>query len=237
MRTAGSNRASASIVALLVFLLACTAVGAYMFGSAETTASSPNRAEVTVAGSEPLLVTFVGDSLDHGLYATTQADGFHQLMVDAWRSGGPVSDNPLNSLGGTAQRALENPDIPRDQDLYVVELGTNDAVRMNHSAFRQNYTQLLDRIRAAAPDAALLCIGPWRPGDVAARFDPIIKDLCEARGGVFRSISDLSQRAELKGPAGISTFGGISDSFHPNDQGHLAIANRMLDAVVVNRQN
>ncbi|MET0865056.1 MAG: hypothetical protein ABWZ98_12040, partial [Nakamurella sp.] len=69
----------------------------------------------------------------------------------------------------------------------------------------------------------------------AARLDTIIKDLCEARGGVFRSMSDISEVAENKGPAGVPAFEGLSDAFHPNDRGHAAIAERMLDAVVVNR--
>jgi lysophospholipase L1-like esterase len=158
-------------------------------------------------------------------------------MVENWRADGPVADNPLNSNGGTAQRALQNPDMPRDQNLYVVELSTNDAVRMSHSDFRRSYAELLDRIKTASPDAALLCIGPWRPRDVAARFDTIIKDLCEARGGVFRSISDISEDEKNKGPAGVPAFEGLSDDFHPNDRGHAAIASRMLDAVAVTRQD
>lgn len=236
MRSPASNRTATLLVVGLAFLLVCTAVIAYIFGSPETTASNPFKAEVTVAEGEPMLVTFVGDSLDHGLYATTPSDGFHQLVVENWRKGGPVADNPLNSLGGTAQRALQNPDIPRDQNLYVVELGTNDATETSHRAFRQDYGELLNRIKAASPDAALLCIGAWRPKEVAVRFDTIIKDLCEARGGVFRSISDISENAEMKGPEGLPTFNGPSDAFHANNRGHLAVANRVLDAVVVNRQ-
>jgi lysophospholipase L1-like esterase len=236
MRLVASNRSGTLLAVGLALLLVCTAVSAYVFGSPKTTASNPLKAEVTVAAGEPMLVTMVGDSLDHGLYATTPSDGFHQLIVENWRQSGPVVDNPLNSLGGTAQRALQNPDVPRDQDLYVVELGTNDAAEMSHRAFRQHYGELLNRIKAASPDAALLCVGAWRPKEVAVRFDTIIKDLCEIRGGVFRSISDISENAEMKGPEGLSTFNGPSDAFHANNRGHLAIANRVLDAVVVKRQ-
>ncbi|WP_193046312.1 SGNH/GDSL hydrolase family protein [Mycolicibacterium baixiangningiae] len=235
MRAVRWNRGSALLVASLALMLVCTALVAYLFGSPETTALSPQKAEVTLAPGEPLHVTFVGDSLDRGLYASSQENGFHQLMVEDWRADGPVADNSLNSNGGTVQLALQSPGMPRDQDLYVIELGTNDAVRVTHRIFRQDYAELLDRIRSAAPHAALLCMGAWRPRDVSARFDTIIKDLCEARGGVFRSISDIAEIAENTGPAGVAAFDGLSDSFHPNDRGHAAISQRMLDAVAVKR--
>ena len=123
--------------------------------------------------------------------------------------------------------ALTTPDFPRAQQLYVVELGTNDATRVNYREFRTQYARLLDRIRSASPDAALVCVGVWRPKKIADTFDTIIKDLCEVRGGVFRSISDLAEDEHLRGPGGATTFEGRSDAFHPNDRGHRMIADRV----------
>ena len=97
-----------------------------------------------------------------------------------------MADVAGNTIGGTARDALKTPDFPPDQQLYIVELGTNDAVRVDSREFRRQYNELLDRIRGASPDAALVCIGVWRPKDMAYTFDTIIKDLCEVRGGVFR---------------------------------------------------
>ena len=78
-------------------------------------------------------------------------------------------------------------------------LGTNDATRVDYRLFRTQYNELLDRIHSASPDAALLCIGTWRRKKIADIFDTIIKDLCEVRGGVFRSISDLSMDCRIEG--------------------------------------
>jgi lysophospholipase L1-like esterase len=191
---------------------------------------------LTINKGEPLRVTFVGDSIDYGLSATEQTLGFHQLVVAEWRTNGPVADEKWNSIGGTTADVLTAPDFPRDQQLYIVQLGTNDATLVDYRLFRTQYDQLLDRIRNASPDAALLCIGTWRSTEIANTFDTIIKDLCEIRGGVFRSISDLSMDEQLRGPAGVSTFFGFSDDFHPNDRGHRKIADRVLDAIEVNRQ-
>lgn len=224
-------------VFLLLALLLATIVVAYRFSPAEPSHANISRAEVVVGAGEALRVTYIGDSLDAGLYATERRLGFHPLMVEAWRAGGPVSDTPLNSLGGTAERALGNSDLPTGQQLVIVELGTNDVTRTEHQVFRRDYEQLIDRLRAASPDADLLCVGPWRPREAARRFEVIIKDLCEGRGGVFRSISDLAENPDLKGPEGEMTDFGPSDSFHPNDLGHRAIADRLLGAVTVDRSS
>lgn len=230
------SRSSTAMLVALAAALCATAVGAAMFGQPQPARDPENVATVSVEAGAPMRVTFVGDSLDHGLYATTADRGFHSLMVQSWRTGGAVTDTPLNSLGGTTTTALGNRDIPRDQDLVVVELGTNDVTRISHQSFRQNYHELLNRIKGASPDAALLCIGPWRPADTGGRYEIIIKDLCEAGGGVFRSISDLAENDGMSGPADEPTKYGLSDDFHPNDRGHQAIAERMLGAVTVTRQ-
>ena len=232
-----SHRSNAPAIVVLAVLLCATAVGAVVFGAPEPVRDPDNTATVSVAAGAPLRVTFVGDSLDHGLYATAADRGFHPLMVESWRAAGPVSDTPLNSLGGTTSTALGNPDVPRNQDLVVVELGTNDVTRVNHQTFRQNYHELLERVRAASPDAVVLCVGPWRPADTGKRYEVIIKDLCEAQYGVFRSISDIAENPDMRGPADVVTPYGVSDDFHPNDRGHRAIADRLLGAVTVQRRS
>ena len=76
-----------------------------------------------------------------------------------------------------------------------------------------------------------MCLGVWRPKKNAETFDTIIKDLCEVRGGVFVSISDLAEDASLKGPEGVPAYGGLSDAFHPNDRGHRMIADRIMELI------
>ncbi len=201
-----------------------------------TPLASPGKIELTVEKGEPLRVSFIGDSMDYGLFSTEQRLGFHQLVVSEWRTSGPVTDQDPKAIGGTAGDVLTTSEFPQNQQLYVVTLGTEDAARVDRRLFRTQYERVLDRLRSASPDAALLCIGVWRPKEVADIFDTIIKDLCEVRGGVFRSISDLSMNEQLKGPAGVFTFAGLSDNLHPNDLGHRQIADRVLDAVVLDRQ-
>ncbi|MGD9988020.1 SGNH/GDSL hydrolase family protein [Pseudonocardia sp.] len=190
---------------------------------------------ISVASSQQLSLTVVGDSLDAGLYATTPQGGFHGLLVAELRTLAPVVDRPLSVVGGTSARALGNAQFPAGQDLYIIELGTNDVAEVDAGTFRDNYRRLLDRVLAASPQAHLLCVGVWRPEQISKRFDVIIKDTCETRGGVFRQLADLFDDAELRGPAGRAVFGGKSDDFHPNDRGHKAIAERLEQAIVVQR--
>jgi acyl-CoA thioesterase I len=232
----------AVVVTLLILITAALTITYFSFNKNfafgnEPPIMSPNVVELNMRKGEALRVSFVGDSIDAGYYASDESLGFHGLVVGEWRKSGPVADYPMNHMiGGTAGDALRNPTYPKDQQLYVVELGTNDAPRVNYRELRTQYDTLLDRIRASSPDAALVCVGLWRPKKNADTFDTIIKDLCEVRGGVFVRISDLAANDSLKGPAGVPAFGGLSDSFHPNDLGHKLIADRILDVVRLNRE-
>jgi acyl-CoA thioesterase-1 len=231
-----TRQTTALVVVVLSILITLALTLAYLAFNRSPPIVSQNKIELTLNKGESLRVSFVGDSIDYGLFASEKTLRFHELMVEEWRKNGLVADESENMIGGTVAAALTTPDFPRAQQLYVVELGTNDATRVNYRDFRTQYARLLDRIRTASPDAALVCVGVWRPKELADTFDTIIKDLCEVRGGVFRAISDLAEDEHLRGPAGVPTFEGRSDAFHPNNRGHRMIADRVLDAISVNRQ-
>lgn len=231
-----TSMTSVIVAAAVVLSVVLAAVYLHFVFNKDVVEASPNVAEVTVREGDSLRVGIIGDSVDAGYYASEERLGFHQLVVDEWRKGGPVADFPMAALiGGTAGDVLKNPVFPSGQQLFIVELGTNDASRVDYNQFRAEYSTLLDRLQAASPDAGFVCMGVWRPKTSGETFDLIIKDLCEIRGGVFVSLSDLAADDALKGPPGVMTFAGESDSFHPNDVGHRAIADRVLGAVRVNR--
>ena len=237
LRTTATATTTLVVVVFALLITATVTLIHFTFKEKDPPTTSPNVVELTIGKGESLRVSFVGDSIDAGLYASQKSLGFHGLMVDEWRKSGPVADSAIEDMiGGTARDALKNPQYPEDQQLYVVELGTNDYSRVNYREFRTEYKTLLDRIYSTSPNAALVCLGVWRPKKNAETFDTIIKDLCEVRGGVFLSISDLAEDASLKGPEGVPAYGGLSDSFHPNDRGHRMIADRILEFIRLNRQ-
>ena len=86
---------------VFVIALSVTLTLIYFQGT-ENPVASPNKIELTLDKGEPLRVSFVGDSMMYGLFATEQRLGFHQLVVAEWRNSGPVADNDENMIGGTA---------------------------------------------------------------------------------------------------------------------------------------
>lgn len=203
---------------------------------AAQTAPVGRTVEVILGQDEPLRLTYIGDSLAAGLYATTEQDTYRYLTTAALAGGGPFEEEGRSLVGGTVEEALEgNDQLPEQQHLYIIELGTNDINDVDFRTFRAQYETLLNRVREASPDAELVCLGTWRPPARGAEHDLVIRQRCEAHGGAYRRLSDLEAEPAFKGPAGQDTFEGPSDTFHPNDAGHAAIVERILDSVEVRR--
>lgn len=204
---------------------------------AEETRSVGQVAAVTLSPDETLQITFIGDSLTAGLHATTERDTYRYLTATALAGDGPYEQGGAGIVGGTVENTLtSNQEFPEEQDVYVVELGTNDAREVDFRTFGVQYEALLDRVRDASPNAALICLGTWRPPSVGANHDLMIRQQCESHGGVFRRLTDLEAKPTNIGPRGRKTFEGRSDNFHPNNAGHAAISGRALTAIDVDRQ-
>ncbi|MCM3485089.1 SGNH/GDSL hydrolase family protein [Kocuria rosea] len=180
--------------------------------------------------SRSLKVLVIGDSLATGLHASNQARGFRPLTIEALEEDGPVEENHGHKSGGTADEVLELTDLGKDNDLSIVELGTNDIGETEIEDFRGQYRELLNTIREDSPDTQFLCAGTWQNRDLAGPYDAVIQDECEASDGVFVSMVQLHENEANRGPAGRNdVYEGPSDTFHPNDQGHQAIADRIMD--------
>lgn len=191
---------------------------------------------MTLEQDETLRITYLGDSLTAGLHATTEQDAYRTQLTSAVAGGGPFEESGLRIVGGTVKQTLEgNAEFPRDQHLYIIELGTNDINEVDHRIFSEQYEQLLLRVREGSPDAALVCLGTWRPPSRGANYDLVIRQECESFGGEYRRMADLEADPTHKGPAGEETYWGPSDDFHPNDAGHAAIFERAMSAIEVRR--
>jgi lysophospholipase L1-like esterase len=121
-------------------------------------------------------------------------------------------------------------DVPADLDLAVVELGTNDiAVPTPIKDFEDQYAALLGKIHSTSPKAAIVCVSTWSASGRA--YDDVISKACGAVTGRYVSVAALNSNAANHGPAGVETESGASDTFHPNDAGHQAIAKSITDAL------
>lgn len=132
----------------------------------------------------------------------------------------------------TAQVLAEWPALAGPVDLALVELGTNDVDKTSIDAFGTAYPQVIERVRAVAPDAPLLCLGPWGRPDKTEPFNEVVEQTCQAAGGRFVELSNAYLDETYRGPANSVTDTGVArDTFHPNDRGHALIARRILRAL------
>lgn len=181
----------------------------------------------------PLKVVFAGDSLTYGLFASSEAAGYRPQVVSALEQGGPVEWTRGGKTGNTVGATADTITPDTDTNLVVLALGTNDVWKTEVPDFTAQYTGLVEKVRATAPNTAIMCLGVWANPDGARLYDPLVEAACEASGGAFVAIGDLYEPTENRGPAGVEAFGGVSDNFHPNDAGYAAIAKRVLASMRV----
>jgi acyl-CoA thioesterase-1 len=186
------------------------------------------HARVVWPAGRPLRVLFVGDSLTVGYYASRRNTAFPALVTAALRAHAPVREAVRARSGVTASYWAVRP-LP-SADLVVLELGTNDYRKepTPHATFERDYRRLIANVRARSPHARLLCVSLWRTshyrygGATLLSYNRIVARNC--RGGAFVWISELYDTEAARDPAGLPSFLGRTDGFHPNDTGHRAIA-------------
>jgi lysophospholipase L1-like esterase len=189
------------------------------------------------AQSQALLV---GDSLTTGYYATTAGNCYGSLL-QTWLSAHGYQAVTLSAFGGRVVDMADAASLDEMRtaapDLAVLELGTNDCsgwpsgVPTIPADFEAAYRQIVEAIRQSKPGALVVMAGVWKQTSVRAAYDGIIQRLAADYGALYVSLESLSDTPALSGPAGLPTFLGISDAFHPNDDGHAAIAASVEDAI------
>jgi acyl-CoA thioesterase I len=175
---------------------------------------------------ESAKLVVVGDSLAFGRFADTQEDAFPQRVAAATHAQLEVLAAPGIT---TAQLAAQT--IPAGGATVVVEAGTNDFLTQTpRKRFAADYEALLAKVKAASPKANLICLTLWIPKDAPGRipassYDATIRRDCSDT----RDIAPLYGAPGMRGPAGRPTFLGPGDDFHPNSNGHAAIA-RLIES-------
>lgn len=184
-----------------------------------------------------LRILVVGASVSHGLGASTPSRDYAAdlgRMVES-RTGRTV-DLTVWSRPGARVAASDRWALPRSQQVVIVQLITNDFIDATPLlSYQRTLTILLDRVHHTSPRASVLCVGAWEPsyainraGIPVVAYDSIEKNACAARGGQYLSPSPIFQHTAWRGPAGRLTAFGRGDDFHPNNQGHLRLAQAIL---------
>jgi acyl-CoA thioesterase-1 len=182
-----------------------------------------------------LRVFFAGDSLASGYYSSVQEKAYRPLVVKYLEHFGSVE--AIRATKRPAEKLFEIGNVEgipdRDVDLAIIELGTNDAGRTGLTKFSKAYQGLIDNIRKGSPRTQIICVGVWGgEGARKGQYDNAIRNVCGANDSVY---VDLTAKftADSHGPAGTDTWAGPSDNFHPNDKGHRAIADLLIERISV----
>ncbi|UUU26857.1 SGNH/GDSL hydrolase family protein [Streptomyces sp. DSM 40750] len=106
-------------------------------------------------------------------------------------------------------------------DAVVINLGTNDVGHGVGSAqFQTAYSSLLRKVRAAHPGAWIFALETFR-----GRYVP------QTEAAVQAAVAGGDSRLSFVDTTGWLGAGDLTDSVHPNDQGHRAIADRLAPII------
>ncbi|WP_326672845.1 GDSL-type esterase/lipase family protein [Streptomyces canus] len=102
-----------------------------------------------------------------------------------------------------------------------INLGTNDVGhRVSSAQFQTAYTSLLRKVRAAYPQAWIFALETFR-----GRYVPQTQAVVEA------TVDGGDSRVSFVDTTGWLGSGDLTDSVHPNDQGHRVIADRLAPVI------
>jgi lysophospholipase L1-like esterase len=184
------------------------------------------------------LIEFIGDSITVGTTSSKNA-----LTAYGWLTGeklgaahtqiaegGSCLVSAADGCTGMADRFLRVNavagsalwDFNRYQaSAVVINMGTNDKTHgVSSATFQSTYTALLRTIRAKYPNAAVFALQTF------------IKRYTVETQAAVQAVTAAGDRNTYFVPTdGWIPSGGLSDSVHPNDAGHAAIATRLAPIV------
>jgi acyl-CoA thioesterase I len=164
-----------------------------------------------------------GDSLSDG-FMLRRSEAYPALLAKK------VHNAELNfqvtnasAAGGTTEGGLERlpPHLKHRIDIFVLELGINDAFRgLSVDEIRDNLQQIIDKVKARNPNVRVVIAGMQLPNHAA-------DDYVSAFGKMFGELAAKNGAALvpylLEGVAGDPSL-NLADGIHPNAAGQKILA-------------
>jgi len=161
-----------------------------------------------------------GDSLSAGLWISPR-EAWPMLLVEKLR---PISPNfrviNVSASGSTTDGGLRRlpPHLQRPIDIFVLELGINDAWQgVPVEQIRTNLQSMIDQVKARNPKVSVVIVGMQFP---VATSDA---DYMTSFGKIFSELAEKNHAALvpylLEGVAGDPKL-NLPDRIHPNAAGH-----------------
>ncbi len=161
-------------------ILVCLAVSA-LFGQFAST--SP----LNLGGMKRILV--LGDSLSGG-FGLKPSEAYPALLANKLRAAGlNFQVTNASQTGGTTDGGLERlpAHLKRKVDIFILELGINDAFRgVPVDQIQSNLQQIIDKVKARNPDVRVVIAGMQQPNyatdDYVAAFGKMFAELASKNG-------------------------------------------------------
>src|SRR4026207_1283512 len=132
---------------------------------------SVGLAQPVCARAKTILV--LGDSLSQG-FGLTPSEAYPMVLAKKLRAAGlNFQVTNASAAGGTTQGGLERlpAHLKRKIDIFIVELGINDAFRgVPVDKIQNNLQQIIDKVKARNPDVRVVIAGMQLPNYAAADY-------------------------------------------------------------------
>jgi acyl-CoA thioesterase I len=177
----------------------------------------------SVPGSPNKTILVFGDSLSDG-FGLKRSEAYPALLAQKLRDAG-LQFTVINAsaTGGTTEGGLRRlpPHLKRKIDIFVLELGINDAFRgLPIDDIRSNLQRIIDKVKARNPNVQVVIAGMQLPNYTA-------DDYVSAFGKMFREIAAKNHAALvpylLEGVTGDPSL-NLPDGIHPNAAGQRVLA-------------
>jgi acyl-CoA thioesterase-1 len=175
------------------------------------------------SAAEMKTIFVFGDSLSDG-FMLKRSQAYPALLAKKLQAAG-LNFQVINAsaAGGTTEGGLERlpPHLKRRIDIFILELGINDAFRgVAVDAIQTNLQQIVDKVKAQNPNARIVIAGMQLPNYSA-------DDYVSAFGKLFGDLATRNNAALvpylLQGVAGDPSL-NLPDGIHPNAAGQKILA-------------
>lgn len=176
-----------------------------------------------VVASPTKTILVLGDSLSQG-FGLAPSQAYPMLLAKKLRATGlNFLVTNASAAGGTTEGGLERlpAHLKHKVDIFVVELGINDAFRgVPVEQIKNNLQQIIENVKAKNPDVHVVIAGMQLPNYTA-------DDYVSAFGRMFADLATRNNAALvpylLQGVAGNPSL-NLSDGIHPNADGQKILA-------------
>ncbi len=176
-----------------------------------------------VQASPTKTILVLGDSLSQG-FGLAPSEAYPMLLAKKLRAAGlNFQVTNASAAGGTTEGGLERlpAHLKHKIDIFIVELGINDAFRGSPvDQIQNNLQQIIDKVKVRNPNVRILIAGMQLPNNAA-------DDYVSAFGKMFGALAAKNSAALvpylLQSVAGDPSL-NLSDGIHPNAAGQKILA-------------